>query len=168
MKKQCECGCGKTTSLVPKRSHDPARGIIAGEPRRFASRACYYSWLSTQRSPKCKRGHVKTKPHPRGLRCRKCDRANRWVRKYGIDLETALEVPEHCEICGRHEDDVPHSTLTLDHCHTTEAHRGWLCLQCNALLGYAADDIQVLRKAIKYLKERDPMYLMPQVERATR
>jgi hypothetical protein len=39
----------------------------------------------------------------------------------------------------------------LDHDHATGASRGALCLHCNAMLGYARDDGDVLRSAIAYL-----------------
>jgi hypothetical protein len=58
-----------------------------------------------------------------------------------------------CAIC-----DVPLSeygnrvdTFNLDHCHSTGVIRSLLCRQCNALLGQARDNTEVLKNAIKYL-----------------
>lgn len=42
--------------------------------------------------------------------------------------------------------------FAIDHCHGTEKVRGLLCSFCNAILGYAKDDISILESAIKYLK----------------
>ncbi len=39
----------------------------------------------------------------------------------------------------------------LDHCHATGAKRGWLCNNCNVMLGNAKDSPAILRKAAEYL-----------------
>jgi len=41
--------------------------------------------------------------------------------------------------------------LSVDHDHKTGQIRGLLCNDCNSALGFFKDDIQVLRKAAKYL-----------------
>ncbi len=43
-------------------------------------------------------------------------------------------------------------TLHVDHCHATGKIRGLLCYNCNDGLGRFKDDIEVLEKAIDYLK----------------
>ena len=42
----------------------------------------------------------------------------------------------------------------IDHNHETGEFRGILCLNCNSLLGMAKDSEQVLKSAIKYLREK--------------
>lgn len=151
----CACGCKKTTKLIRGRSNDVKRGIIAGSYRKYASHRCYLNDRQANSSTDCSRGHIKDKRHASGhMRCSKCDRANHRVRKYGISLEFALAAPQECELCGVHEDNAPHGTLTLDHCHETTEFRGWLCLNCNIILGHAQDDIGLLKLAIEYLKNR--------------
>lgn len=60
-----------------------------------------------------------------------------------------------CAICGelpvgqRHR---PSAGLVVDHNHSTGAVRGLLCVNCNALLGYAHDNQDTLRAAIAYLE----------------
>jgi len=44
--------------------------------------------------------------------------------------------------------------LAVDHCHETGKIRGLLCNYCNTGLGLFRDDMQLLKKAINYLKER--------------
>jgi hypothetical protein len=66
-----------------------------------------------------------------------------------VSWDVALAMPDECEICGDDE-----SPLQLDHNHKTRAFRGWLCQNCNTILGHAEDNIVILKLAIRYLKER--------------
>lgn len=51
-----------------------------------------------------------------------------------------------CAICGKPV------RLSVDHSHATKKVRGLLCNFCNLLIGYAFDDILILRSAVRYLK----------------
>jgi hypothetical protein len=42
--------------------------------------------------------------------------------------------------------------IVLDHDHDTDEFRGWLCNDCNNALGKFRDSIDMLRRAINYLK----------------
>jgi hypothetical protein len=76
-------------------------------------------------------------------------------KKYGITLEEWELLFENqgrvCKICGTSESGK-HDWNT-DHCHESKKVRGILCNKCNLLLGHAKDDIEILFKAIEYLKE---------------
>jgi len=54
-----------------------------------------------------------------------------------------------CEICGK----IFTKTPLLDHCHVTGKFRGWLCRNCNSMLGMSNDNIKILQAAIEYLKK---------------
>ena len=54
--------------------------------------------------------------------------------------------PSVCEICGRS------GRITFDHCHNTGAFRGWICFNCNVLLGHANDDPELLERLAAYLR----------------
>ena len=64
-----------------------------------------------------------------------------------------------CAICERAETVLSTAVfnkapkkLSVDHNHKTGEVRGLLCSNCNAAIGYFADDLSVLEKAILYLK----------------
>lgn len=69
--------------------------------------------------------------------------------KYGITIEEyesmLLRCESKCEICGEEK------SLNVDHCHSTGSVRGLLCTKCNTGLGKFGDDIEMLRRAIRYL-----------------
>lgn len=64
--------------------------------------------------------------------------------KYGITKE---EIGiKHCMICKGTK------RLSIDHNHKTEKYRGLLCHNCNIGLGNFKDNVELLEKAIQYLK----------------
>ena len=90
-----------------------------------------------------------------------CDVCYGNSQKVVRDLKKTNPLPDNhcCEICGRAESDIPviyrnGSPITpwrLDHCHSTESFRGYLCNSCNVGLGKFKDDPALLQKAVDYL-----------------
>jgi transposase-like protein len=82
-------------------------------------------------------------------------------RKYNLskkDFENLLlESDYKCNICEKDFKQQPkhilYQKLYIDHCHKTNKVRGLLCNNCNSFLGLAKDDINILKKAITYLKK---------------
>lgn len=76
-------------------------------------------------------------------------------RKYGVTLEEydlmLNKQGSRCLICNRHQTEVK-IPFGVDHDHKTGRIRGLLCNKCNQGLGLFNDDINILLKAIKYLK----------------
>lgn len=79
-------------------------------------------------------------------------------RNFGITLEKYNEMHASqngvCAICGNPETIERNGKprwLAVDHCHDSQKVRGLLCGNCNPMIGYAKDNIQVLEKAITYL-----------------
>jgi|TARA_R110000868_G_C10585372_1_gene739041 hypothetical protein len=68
--------------------------------------------------------------------------------KYLIMLESQNE---SCAICGKHKD-LFKRNLDVDHNHETGIARGLLCTPCNSGIGKLQDSIDMLEKAINYLK----------------
>jgi hypothetical protein len=69
--------------------------------------------------------------------------------KYKLTKETYsnLMLVKQCSICKSE------TGLCIDHDHRTGNVRGLLCNSCNIGLGFFKDDLQLLKTAIKYLKQ---------------
>ncbi len=87
-------------------------------------------------------------------------RNQRFVRQFGISLDEYNELLRKqnnvCSICQCKEIRIDKRTnriseLAVDHDHKTGRIRGLLCYKCNSVLGYANDDIQILKSATNYL-----------------
>jgi hypothetical protein len=86
--------------------------------------------------------------------------------KFGITPEAFLgklnELNFRCEICGEEEGDKwdgfllidGKKPLAVDHDHNTGNYRGLLCRRCNKAIGAFGDSIELLEKAVEYLKQR--------------
>lgn len=85
-------------------------------------------------------------------------------RTYGLSIERYNQLLSDqqckCAICNKqHDPSLKRGRLYVDHCHKTSKTkksskvRGLLCSACNSALGYFKDDIEVIEKAIDYLKK---------------
>lgn len=88
--------------------------------------------------------------HNADYRQRNREKIRAYQRKFKGLPEPTRPCPEACELCGA----APlKQGLHLDHCHTTNTFRGWLCRSCNMGLGHFRDEPELLKKAISYLTE---------------
>ena len=73
--------------------------------------------------------------------------------KYNISEDRVRELLKttNCDICNAPLCKIKHKYI--DHCHKTGMVRGVLCHTCNCGLGHFKDDIDLLNKAKKYLKQ---------------
>ena len=62
--------------------------------------------------------------------------------------------PERCEICNELGNNFKYG-LHYDHDHKTGKFRGWLCGNCNLVLGLVKDNIEVLEKMVVYIKNNN-------------
>lgn len=101
-------------------------------------------------------------------------RDDRLRKEFGISLDRYNEMHAaqdgKCAICGNPETIKRNGKtrwLAADHCHDTGTVRALLCGTCNPMIGYAKDNIDVLEKAIEYLKSHQSddcaMYAMSEV-----
>ena len=83
------------------------------------------------------------------------------AKKYGLTLEQykqmMIDCENKCSICLKEEtrksgksDKV--TRLSIDHCHKTNKVRHLLCHNCNIMIGAANESIDILQKAIAYLR----------------
>lgn len=82
--------------------------------------------------------------------CKFCSKKRYYKHSYDYDLtKEVYENKTNCDICNNKfkEKGEPH----LDHCHKTNEVRGWLCHNCNRMLGAAKDNPDTLLKAVDYL-----------------
>ena len=102
-----------------------------------------------------KQYHEENKDHLRELH-----RLRRVERKYNLPREKYLQMivdqQNLCAICHQPETwltyrDKTVRPLCVDHCHKTGNVRELLCVKCNALLGHAQDNPEILKSAIEYL-----------------
>lgn len=64
--------------------------------------------------------------------------------------------PFHCPVCDRVIIRQYKNDVTLDHSHSDGRIRGWICRQCNSSIGMMDDDINILRRAIKWVQGENP------------
>lgn len=91
--------------------------------------------------------------------CKKCNNELSKVRERLKQEHGSAPDNYNCPICLGDEEEVSgrgntkNGAWVLDHCHESEAFRGWLCHKCNRSLGGFDDDIKMLQRAIQYLEE---------------
>lgn len=90
-----------------------------------------------------------------------CKDCNKYLSKRRKELRIKYGQPPEgykCPICERAAPEVSGegskraAPFVVDHCHTKDVFRGWLCHKCNRGIGAFGDGIEGLQKAINYLK----------------
>ena len=116
--------------------------------------------INNSSKTQCPKGHLYDSANTLYWRnkriCKACAKINaNWQRlkKYGLDKGSYLILLEKqkdkCAICLKEFLSTPH----IDHDHVTGSVRGLLCYPCNSGLGQFEDNIDRLKRAIKYLKK---------------
>jgi hypothetical protein len=83
-------------------------------------------------------------------KCKECEKKSGSLLKESKKLAgdpTSPPLGTPCPICGQTS-----TLLCFDHDHETKKHRGWLCLKCNRAIGQLGDNIEGIKKALKYLQ----------------
>ena len=116
----------------------------------------FYKSTASGHQKECKKCNAERKSKWHKTEVGKLSSANtKLKRRFGIDMaeyNRMLEKQEgKCLICESTESHLGHR-LAVDHCHTTGAIRGLLCKSCNVGIGNLKDDINLVEKAVAYLK----------------
>lgn len=73
--------------------------------------------------------------------------------RYGMTIEQFDKLKENQNgLCLGCYQDKP---LCVDHCHKTGKIRGLLCRKCNAVIGLANEDINVVKNIVVYLEKSE-------------
>lgn len=102
---------------------------------------------------------VKKKPRKRLVspEQKEKNRDRQYKYRYGISLEDYRNMYREqggmCPICMKIKPISGKYKMHVDHCHETNKVRGLLCSACNTNLGKFNDSIDMLERAIYYLKE---------------
>lgn len=88
---------------------------------------------------------------------RKLKYRNAWlIKTYGINQDDyermLLDQNGVCKICNKYRTQPGKNHLSVDHCHTTGKIRGLLCHVCNNTIGLFEEDIDLMLRAIEYIK----------------
>ena len=109
-------------------------------------KAKWYETNKDELRARARENYHKTKKSVQDRRLRK---------QYGIgndDYEQLKSLQgDKCAICGEEQND---KRLAVDHNHDTGKVRGLLCEKCNRGLGLFCDNVDLLEKAVTYLRER--------------
>ena len=79
-------------------------------------------------------------------RCKSC-KSKMEKHVYQLKRKHPKPEPGPCPICEKHV-----TNWSLDHNHKTGEFNGYICMQCNLGLGKFRDSIEILSKALAYLK----------------
>jgi len=81
--------------------------------------------------------------------CRPCHNRLGRVRHQLKKAHPAPVAGTPCTCCGAVR------KLHIDHCHRTDKFRGWICANCNTMLGLAGESRRGLEAGIRYLERSD-------------
>jgi hypothetical protein len=90
--------------------------------------------------------------------CKKCERHLQTVRTNLRKIHKKPPSDFCCPICLKNNTQLQgiggknRSVWCLDHNHDTDEFKGWLCHKCNRTLGGFYDDIDILTRALEYVK----------------
>lgn len=83
-------------------------------------------------------------------------RKSYFKNRYSLTVEEIDEVAANgtCDICGTNEWGGRHNRPHVDHDHSgpVGVFRGFLCQNCNLMIGHGRDNVEILQKAIDYLQ----------------
>jgi hypothetical protein len=163
----------RTNNMEARRAYERAYYAKNKEKRGEAKRRAYANLAAETKAERMAYQKQWLKDHPearkeinRRYRERNKEKIARADREYSATPEARQRVrartvatleglagrprPEVCDICAGPPDEG--RALHYDHCHQTGRFRGWLCRECNLMLGNSRDDPARLRAGASYLE----------------
>jgi hypothetical protein len=136
---KCKCDCGKIVDVI---------GTNLKTGRKKSCGCSQYP--RGKENPNWKHGLSKNKNYIKKMTKKSfLKRLGMTLNQYYLLLQ---KQNNKCAICGKPQK-LNKKSLSVDHNHKTGMVRGLLCSNCNFMLGLAKDNVIILKKAIKYLKE---------------
>ena len=152
----------KYAKRFPEKFNAWSRGYCKRNPLKNALRHKIYNTNNKEKVEKrakkyrlknkdriAKRGHDNYMSNPRKARAKR-------LKKYGLTIEDFENMLESqgglCAICGK---DNNGKTFHVDHNHDTGKVRQLLCNACNIGLRSLQDDIEIVEKALNYLRKHN-------------
>ena len=90
--------------------------------------------------------------------CKKCNNELMKIRQNLRKIHGNPPVGYTCPICNRTEQECSGQgnknigSWVIDHCHKSNKFRSWLCHKCNRGLGAFNDSLEIIHRAVTYLK----------------
>ena len=140
---------------LPDHQGEPSQPVITKLPDGIVYRCTTHGDLSLEDV------YLKKYKENTHYKCKKCIASLHIKIKYkgmnGLDDYDLMLAKQDgvCAICKRQNTTTRNGQIkrfAIDHCHNSKEVRGLLCAFCNALIGYARDNIQTLEAATAYLK----------------
>jgi hypothetical protein len=133
--KACIKAFNKPHPISPEQRKIYNQNYIKAHPER--AKAARRKWYKTHRDKKAAENRIQR------------------LRQAGVtprEFDAKLQKQENrCGICGRHKTEFKRA-MDADHDHETKKFRGILCGNCNRGLGMFMDSLEILEKAVTYLK----------------
>lgn len=73
---------------------------------------------------------------------------------YKIKTKYSFEIPDKIVSFGKCPLCLKEKKLCIDHCHDKNIFRGFICKQCNTVLGLSYDNKDTLMRMVKYLTQK--------------
>lgn len=168
--KNTKTGYGNVCKLCMKSLRDRKKQVTLEEAKAFHAKeeqlGTIYTCKSCTKQATAKSFYFKRdngKVYIAESVCRECNSFYSKLNVYGVTKAQFLSMLKSqnncCKICNvSHEEYKSRyngKCFSIDHCHTSGKIRGLLCEWCNKGLGHFKDDLDLLSKAINYLKDND-------------